>query len=275
VVVGRAGGGGGSRDRAERLDALIAEIRAQEGVSMQELADRLGVHVRTIRRDVRALRARGIDIEADRGRGGGIRFARSAPLPPLRLDVQQAVALWLAVEIARGVSGLPFSQGGRTGLNKVFGALPPERRAQLRQLCRRIVIGAPASDAMRESVGEMTPVLLDAFERCFREGACMGFGYVDRHGTRSQRRIEPHGIFVRLPFWYVLAVDVDLEGPDSTRRMFRMDRIDNPRLLRRSFTPSREVIDDLLEGVPYAVLDASAGRGVSAEGARTHHEGRG
>jgi hypothetical protein len=73
----------------------------------------------------------------------------------------------------------------------------------------------------------------------------------------------------------VLAVDVDLEGPDSTRRMFRMDRIDNPRLLRRRFTPSREVIDDLLEGVPYAVLDASAGRGGAVEAAGTRRESRG
>ena len=207
---------------------------------------------------MRRLRARGIDVEADRGRGGGIRFARSAPLPPLRLDTQQAVALWLAVEVARGVSGLPFSQGGRTALSKVVGALPPERRAQLRHLCRRIVIGAPASDAMRESVGEMSPVLLEAFERCFREGACMGFGYHDRKGARTQRRIEPHGIFIRLPFWYVLAVDVDREDPASARRMFRMDRIHNPRLLQRRFSPSHEVIDDLLEGVPYSVLDPTA-----------------
>jgi len=255
----RGEGRSSAQDRNERLDALVAEIRAQEGVSMSELAERLGVHVRTVRRDVRALRQRGLDIEADRGRGGGIRFARLAPLPPMRLDAQQAVALWLSVEISRGVSGLPFSQASRGALSRVLGALPPERRAQLRQLARRIVIGAPASESMRESFGEMSPVLLEAFERCFREARCMGFGYVDRKGQRTQRRIEPHGIFIRLPFWYILAVDVEIPDAEDARRMFRMDRISNPRLLGRGFSTSMEVIEHLLEGVPYEVLGRSDG----------------
>jgi predicted DNA-binding transcriptional regulator YafY len=244
-------------DRGERLDALVAAIRAHEGVSMGELAERFGVDIRTVRRDVRVLRTRGLDIEADRGRGGGIRFARSAPLPPLRLEAQQAVALWLSVQIARRVSGLPYSHASQTALNKVLAALPPERRAQLRQLCRRIIIGAPASESMRESFGEMSPILLESFERCFREGACMGFNYVDRDGARSGRRIEPHGILIRLPFWYVLAVDVGIRSPESRLRMFRMDRIANPRTLNLRFEASMEVVDELLRGVPHEALGSS------------------
>ena len=79
----------------------------------------------------------------------------------------------------------------------------------LRQLCRRIIVGSGASEAMRESFGEMASSLLDTFERCFRMGICLGFRYTDREGATTQRRVEPHGIFVRLPFWYVLAVDID------------------------------------------------------------------
>ena len=70
----------------------------------------------------------------------------------------------------------------------------------------------------------------------------MSFRYRDRLGVDTQRRVEPHGIFVRPPFWYVLAIDVDKGLP----RMFRMDRIANPRAVQRRFTPSLEVVERML-----------------------------
>lgn len=243
----------GELERGERLDALIALIRAREGITMNELARDLDVSIRTIRRDVGLLRARGMEIEGDRGRGGGIRFARFAPLPPLQLDAQQAVGLWLSVQLARRVSGLPFSRGSHAAIGKVLAALPPERRHQLRQLSRRIVVGTGASEAMRESFGEIAPTLLDAFERCFREGVCLRFHYTDREGVTSYRRVEPHGIFVRPPFWYVLAVDID-RSPEDAQRMFRMDRIANPRAHGQRFEPSMQIVEQLLEDVPYRSL---------------------
>lgn len=243
----------GELGRGERLDALIALIRASEGISMTELALELAVSVRTVRRDVSLLRERGMQIEGDRGRGGGIRFARFAPLPPLQLDAQQAVGLWLSVQLARRVSGLPFSRGSHAAMGKVLAALPPERRHQLRLMCRRIVVGTGASPAMRESFGTIAPTLLDAFERCFREGVCLRFEYTDREGAASYRRVEPHGIFVRPPFWYVLAVDIDKPEADA-KRMFRMDRIANPRPHARQFEPSMAIVEELMGDVPYQSL---------------------
>ena len=67
---------------------------------------------------------------------------------------------------------------------------------------------------------------------------CLGFQYTDRKGAVTQRRVEPHGIYVEVPVWYVLAVDIDKQA----RRMFRMDRIANPRPFGRRFTPSMSVV---------------------------------
>jgi len=209
---------------------------------MGELARELGVDVRTIRRDVAVLRTRGMEIEGDRGRGGGIRFARDAPLPPLRLEEDQAVGLWLSVQLARRVAGLPFSRSGLAGLDKVVAALPPERRRLLRFLSERIVVGGFASPALRASAGEVSPALLDAFERCFRERVCLSFSYTDRKGAVTQRRVEPHGLYVNVPVWYVLSVDLDKQAT----RMFRMDRIANPRPFGQRFEPSQEVIERAL-----------------------------
>jgi predicted DNA-binding transcriptional regulator YafY len=222
---------------------------------MGELAAELGVSVRTIRRDIAALRVRGMEIEGERGRGGGIRFARFAPLPPLRLEESQAVGLWLSVQVARRVAGLPFSRDSSAGLNKVVSALPEQRRQQLRLLCERIVVGGPASASLRASAGEITPTLLDAFERCFREQVCLSFQYTDRKGATTQRRVEPHGIFIEIPVWYVLAVDIDKDA----RRMFRMDRIAHPRPIGRRFTPSRDVVAETLGDVPHAPLVRATG----------------
>lgn len=236
--------------RSERLDALVAHLRASGSASMTELSEELGVSTRTLRRDVDTLRARGMDIEGERGRGGGIRFSRFAPLPPLQLDAQQVVGLWLSVQLARQVAGLPFSRGSNAGLNKVLAALPGERRQQLRRLCSRIVVGRAASSPMRASLDEMCPTLLDVFERCFRSGLCMSFRYRDRVGSVTQRRVEPHGILVRFPLWYVLAVDIDKRA----QRMFRMDRISNPRAFGRGFEASLEVIEEMMGEIPYSAL---------------------
>jgi predicted DNA-binding transcriptional regulator YafY len=229
--------------RGERLDALVAHLRGRGSASMGDLAEELGVTVRTIRRDVAVLRARGLDIEGERGRGGGIRFARDAPLPPLRLEEDQAVGLWLSVQLARRVAGLPFSRAGLAGLDKVLAALPPERRRQLRFLSERIVVGGFASPALRASAREVAPTLLDAIERCFRERVCLSFSYTDRRGAVTQRRVEPHGIYVDVPVWYVLSVDLDKQAA----RMFRMDRIANPRPFGRRFEPSLAVVKEALD----------------------------
>ena len=233
-------------DRNERADALLSHLRANQYATMTELARELGVSVRTIRRDIADLRLRGIDIEGERGRGGGVRFARLAPLPPLRLDEGQVVSLWLSVQLARRATGLPFSDDGGAALNKVLAALPEDRRQKLRQLCRRIVVAEPAGPRLRESAGEMCATLLEAFERGFSQRRCLSFSYEDRFGATTQRRIEPHGILVQPPVWYILSVDVDKEAV----RMFRMDRISNPRSLSRPFTPSVDVIREAVDGIP-------------------------
>lgn len=183
-----------------------------------------------------------------------MRFARFAPLPPLHLD--EAVALWLSAQVARRAAGVPFSREADAGFRKILAALPEARRPALRRLAERIVVGRPASPALRASAGEAPPELLPLFERCFREGRCLGFTYRDRKGVTTRRRVEPHGLFVEVPLWYVLAVDIDKQA----RRTFRMDRIASARALARRFTPSRAVIDATVAEIPPEVLGRGPAR---------------
>lgn len=117
------------------------------------------------------------------------------------------------------------------------------------------VVGPPASAAVRADAGVAAGGLLDVFERAFASGVGLGFEYTDRQGKVSARRIEPHGLLVQPPVWYVLGRDADNRRP----RMFRMDRVRRPRLLPSlQFRPDTAVIDALLpEGFDWQPLAAS------------------
>ncbi|MBM4364342.1 MAG: WYL domain-containing protein, partial [Deltaproteobacteria bacterium] len=132
---------------------------------------------------------------------------------------------------------------------------PPERARQLRALCRRVFIGPPATPRIRESAGRAPAELLGVFERAFTAGLGLAFHYVDREGRPSARRVEPHGLLVEPPVWYVLAWDLERRAP----RMFRMDRISRPRPLAGvPFRPDLAVVQAALpEAGRYRALSAS------------------
>lgn len=101
------------------------------------------------------------------------------------------------------------------------------------------MVGPPASTKVSASAGRTPPELLRLFEEALSAGTGIGLHYQDRDGKVSVRRIEPHGLLVQSPVWYVLARDVEKSEP----RMFRMDRISKPRLLcDLSFRPDASVI---------------------------------
>lgn len=75
--------------------------------------------------------------------------------------------------------------------------------------------------------------VLQAFEEAFHRGKSLSFAYVDRRGTPSHRHVEPHGLLLQAPAWYLLAYDLERDAP----RMFRLDRMAEPRLGERDFLP--------------------------------------
>ncbi|MDG2304232.1 MAG: hypothetical protein P8R42_06170 [Candidatus Binatia bacterium] len=191
-----------------------------------------------------------MDIDNERG-GGGVRFARLAPLPPLRLEESQVVGLWLSVQLARRATGLPFSEDSGAALNKVLAALSDARRQKLRQLYGRILVGRPAGPRLRASAEEICPTLLEAFERCFSLETCLNFTYERPRGEHDPTARRAAWDSRQLPLWYILAVDVDKDAP----RMFRMDRISDPRPFARPFVPSRSLVHEMVEEIPDVTLE--------------------
>jgi predicted DNA-binding transcriptional regulator YafY len=167
------------------------------------------------------------------------------------------VTVWLSARLSQAASDLPWSGAASSALAKILASLPQNRARDLRAMCRRVIIGPPSSAEMIDAAGKAPSELLRLFEEAFSAPVGLGFHYRDRAGKESIRRIEPHGLLVCTPIWYVLARDVEKGKP----RMFRMDRIGRPRLLEGTrFRPDPSVITELLprgEGTVWRPLSGS------------------
>lgn len=225
--------------RGERLLELADLLRGREATTAGELAGELRVSRRTVLRDLAALRERGMPITGEAGRGGGLRLEGDRGVLAVHLSLSEIVAMWLAARLSRVASDLPWGAAANSGLAKLLSTLPAARARALRSLCRRVIVGPAASEATRKAASAAPPELLGLFEEAFSAGYGLGFQYADREGARSSRRVEPHGLLVTTPLWYILARDVEKGAP----RMFRMDRISRTRLLKDVvFQPDLQLI---------------------------------
>lgn len=220
---------------------MADRLRGRAETTVADLAQELGVSSRTVLRDLAALRERGLPIVGDAGPGGGIRLDGSRGVTAVHMSVTEVVAIWLAARLSRESSDLPWSQAAISGLAKLLASLPGHEASALRALCRRVIVGPPAGAEIRSSAGRPPRELLRLFEEGFTNGLGLGFRYTDRFGNESVRLIEPHGLLVETPVWYILARDVDKQVP----RTFRMDRITHPSLRSEiRFSPDLRLIQD-------------------------------
>jgi predicted DNA-binding transcriptional regulator YafY len=210
--------------RMLRLLSLLQTHRYWPG---PELAQRLEVSERTLRRDVDRLRELGYPVDANRGVAGGYQLQAGAAMPPLLLDDEEAVAIAVGLRSAAAGSVAGFEETSVRALAKVIQLLPPRLR-------RRI-------DALRLAT---TPVVfgggptLDATALTTIAMACRGeerlrFDYRAREAETSARHVEPHRLVSLGRRWYLVAWDLDR----GDWRSFRVDRLTDPSLTGARFRP--------------------------------------
>lgn len=208
--------------RSERLHAITEYLRRRRTpVTVADLARHFEVDERTVFRDLAALRDQQVPILGEPGRGGGLQLHRDYQMPPLALSVDEAVSLWLSYRIAAVLGSLPAGRTLAPAVDKVLGSVPRERRNAILAVIERIVITRPASRELVDAARPLDAALYRACERAFIAGRALDLEYTDRHGAATVRVVEPHGLQVGPPLWYLLAHD-RLRGEP---RMFRVDRI--------------------------------------------------
>lgn len=238
--------------RVDRLDLLVRLLRDRPGTTAGDLAEELGVGVRSIFRDLDHLRDRGYPIEADRGRGGGLRLRGNWGLGRITLAREEALGALLGLAVAERL-GLPIFAGdiGRAR-RKIADAFPAEERRRLGPLRERIFIGAPASSAVRASYGAATPACARALQAAFVEERVVTAAYQAHGQDPRPRLLEPHALLVNVPAWYLIAVDLEREAV----RTYRFDRISSVVVSDSHFRPRpRDMVADLVAlGVPIEQL---------------------
>lgn len=197
--------------------------------TVAELADRLGVDGRTVRRYVGHLLDLDVPVESVRGRHGGYRLASGYRMPPLMLSDDEALAVLLGL-IAGRRTGLTTTSdtASETAAAKIRRVLPERLARRLGTVLEALAFTAPPG----EFGAPQTEVLL-AVADAVRHHRPMSIRYTAADGRRSERTVHPYGLVAHSGRWYVTGADVEI-GEDRT---FRLDRITDARTLPGSFEP--------------------------------------
>ncbi|MFE2408799.1 helix-turn-helix transcriptional regulator [Kitasatospora sp. NPDC059408] len=212
-----------------RVLTLLELLQSGGTRTVAELAERLGVQGRTVRRYVDQLIDLDVPVESVRGRYGGYRLAAGYRLPPLMLNDDEALAVLLGLVAGRR-TGLAAAErtAGETAAAKIRRVLPKHVARRLDTLMEAL--------AFTDRPGEFdTPdaeVLLTVAD-AVRHHRPLSIRYTGRDGRRSDRTLHAYGIVAHAGRWYVTGQDARL-GEDRT---FRLDRIADARPLPGSFEP--------------------------------------
>ena len=230
--------------RVDRLDLLTRVLRDRPGITVGAIARELGVSARSVFRDIDHLRERGLPIEADRGRGGGVRLHQSWGLGKVLLSSEEALCTLLSLAISEKLSFPMFSTEVSRARRKIVDAFPSAERKRIGPLRERIFVGQPASMRVRTSYRAPEAAVMRRLQVAFVRENMVSAEYVKESGERSSRRLEPHAMLITWPAWYLLGFDHLRNEP----RTFRFDRFENVEVEEHStFRPRpREIAKAML-----------------------------
>ncbi len=207
--------------RRSRLFALAEYLRGRRtGVTAAELASRFDVTLRTIYRDLDALRDAALPVRADRGRGGGYALDRGYTLPPINLTPREAAVMIALGRLATELRLLPFVDTLQSGLDKVRGALSTSAQRELLTLLEGLeytgVPSAPVAPAVRRAV-----------ETAWFEARPLRIHYHGASGEVTVRTVRVTGVVLERSLTLLNCDDLGKQA----RRQFRLDRIERADLV--------------------------------------------
>ena len=216
-----------SETTSSRLLTLLSLLQGRRDWPGSELADRLEVSARTVRRDVERLRSLGYPVESMTGPAGGYQLRAGTAMPPLLLDDDEAIAIAVGLRTAAGGSVSGIEETAVRALVKLEQVLPSHLRRRVQALTAATqtlnVYGGPTVD----------PQALTVLAAAVRDHERVRFAYTARDRAGSSRETEPHSLVNAGRRWYLVAFDCGRED----WRTFRVDRIDGPASTGARFHP--------------------------------------
>ena len=213
-------------DSAARLLRLLGLLQRRSAWSGAELAERLEVEARTVRRDVERLRYLGYQIEGTPGAGGGYHLGGGTEVPPLLFEDDEAMAVAVVLGASAGAAVPGIERSALTALAKLDRLLPPRLRSQLAALRSATVALVSPTEMVS------TETLVQLAQAC-DNGLRATFTYRTHQGQLGERRVEPHRLVATDRRWYLVAYDLERED----WRTFRVDRITSVHVPGHTFVP--------------------------------------
>ncbi|MGX1808484.1 helix-turn-helix transcriptional regulator [Nocardia sp. NPDC055321] len=217
-------------ETSARLLRLLSLLQTHREWSGADLADRLGVSGRTVRRDVDRLRELGYPVDAVQGTAG-YRLGAGSALPPLLLDDEEALAVAVGLRTTTGGTVTGIEEASLRALAKLEQVMPSRLRHRLQALQRTVVRVEPGT-------GRVEPdALLAISDACHRRER-LRFDYTNHGGGQSIKEVEPHALVNFNRHWYLVAWDVAA----GDWRTYRVDRL-RPRIPTGPRFPPRDPPD--------------------------------
>jgi predicted DNA-binding transcriptional regulator YafY len=214
-------------ETSSRLLTLLSLLQGRRDWPGRELADRLEVSSRTIRRDIDRLRGLGYPVESLTGPAGGYRLRAGAAMPPLLLDDDEAIAIAVGLRTAARASVTGIEETSVRALVKLEQVLPAHLRRRVRALqSATMTLPAPGGPTV-------DPQSLTVIAAACRDSERVRFAYRGRDGVDSRREVEPHSLVNLGRRWYLVAWD---RGRQDWRT-FRVDRLAKPASTGLRFAP--------------------------------------
>ncbi|TDW76938.1 helix-turn-helix transcriptional regulator [Kribbella pratensis] len=246
-------------DTAARLLRLLSLLHSRPQWDGAELAARLDVTPRTVRRDVTRLRSLGYPIDAEAGIGGGYRLGPGGRLPPLLLEDEEAVAIAVGLRVATTTTVSGVEEAAISALAKLHQVLPTRLQEQV------AAIGAHTTQLPQGELPQVDGEVLVTLAAGCRHVEGIRFRYRTHDGSESERSVEPLQIVHTGRRWYLVARDRDRQA----WRTFRVDRISEPVLTgsRYRFEDPPDPVALVAEGTGVAPWDIVARVRVQADAA--------
>ncbi|MEV6303436.1 YafY family protein [Actinoplanes sp. NPDC051861] len=219
-----------------RLLRLLSLFQARRDWTASQLAERLAVTTRTIRKDVDRLRRLGYPVDARPGVAGGYRLGTGGRLPPLLLDDDEAVAVAVGLRTAAGGSVTGIAETSVRALAKVQQLLPERLRRRVEAFQGYALSAPPLQGATTD------PTVLTTVATACRDHERLRFDYESHDGEVTRRDVEPYRLVHDRRRWYLLAWDT----ARNDWRTFRADRVTpltpgGPRFTPRPLPPDDEI----------------------------------
>jgi predicted DNA-binding transcriptional regulator YafY len=212
---------------ATRLITLIFLLQNQPNQKASELAEKLGVSLRTVHRYFEMLEEMGIPVYSERGPYGGFSLIRGYKMPPLVFTLEEAVAIVLGTGIVEEIWGELYRESARGALAKLENLLPEEQVREVAWARQSLV----ATGMNRADLKALTPTL-EKLRRAIREHRTVEMNYQSSQVPHpTQRRLDPYALVHRWGWWYA----VGFCHMHRAVRTFRVDRISQIALLDTTF----------------------------------------